>query len=253
MSFTTRRIREEAPRRAIKWQPILLAVLTFGRPVFGWYTAWKKRQDDQKRVALLQRIMLILLAVFFIFLLFAGIAKALIALRVVSVPGVLGVAGADLPTDEDGLTNFLLLGQGDETHDGKDLTDTIMIMSIDATRTKSAVLLSLPRDLYLLHTENMGAGRVNSLYRDYKSYLKFEKDMEEKEASLEAMRELAKELSLALDLPLHHVVKVDFIGFVEAVDAIGGVDLEVPYDIVDTEYPGPSPDGLKSGGVCGTG
>src|SRR3989344_1140029 len=192
MSFTTRRIREEAPRRAIKWQPILLGALTLARPMLGWYQAWKTRQDEAKRVALLQRITLILLAVFFVFLLFAGIAKALIALRVVSVPGVLSVAGADLPTDENGLTNILLLGQGDETHDGKDLTDTIIIASFDPTRTKSAVLLSLPRDLYLLHTENMGVGRINSMYRDYKSYLKFEKDMDEQEASLEAMKELAK-------------------------------------------------------------
>jgi hypothetical protein len=38
-------------------------------------------------------------------------------------------------------------------------------------------------------------------------------------------------------MEIHHVVKVDFIGFVQAVDAIGGIDIVVPQDLVDTEYP----------------
>ncbi len=212
--------------------------------MLGWYRTWKKRNVAEKkkehRITILKRIFLVLVAVLCMFLLFGALARALIALRVITVPGILSVAGAELPKDENGFTNILLLGQGDASHDGKDLTDMIMVASLDPEGTKSAVLLSLPRDLYFLHTENMGKGRVNSLYRDYKGYLKTKEGLTEQEASLRAMQELAKEVGLALDVQIHHVVKVDFIGFTQAVDAIGGVDIVVPEAIVDTEYPGPN-------------
>ena len=242
MSFTTRRIREKAPRKAWKWNAIALGALKFAQPILGYYRSWKiQKNEEMKRKMILKRIIIIILiAVFLGALLFTGVARALVALRIINMPQVLNVAGADLPVDEDGFTNILLLGQGDESHDGKDLTDTIMIASIDPQKTKSVVLLSLPRDLYFLHTENMGAGRINSLYRDYKSHLIHREGKTEQEASLEAIQELAKEVGKAMNLSIHHVVKVDFIGFVQAVDALGGVDLEVPYDIVDTEYPGPN-------------
>lgn len=244
MSFTTRRIRGEAPRRA--WNLVTaLSVLRFvGPPMTRWYHAWKARQkaatERAFRLSLLKRALLLLLAAFFVFLLFAGIAKALISLRLLTMPGILNAAGTELAADENGFTNFLLLGQGDASHDGKDLTDTVMVVSLDPKRTKSAVLLSLPRDLYFLDTEKMGKGRINSMYRDYKGFLMARKDMEEPEASLEAMKELGVEVGKALDLEIHHVIKVDFDGFTNAVDAIGGIDVEVPEAITDTEYPGPN-------------
>lgn len=239
MSFTTRRIREEKPRRRRDLLKTGARFLAFARPLFLYYTDWKRRQEGRKRTALLKRTVVILATVFLVFLLFSGIAKALLMLRSITVPTILNVAGAELPADENGFTNVLLLGAGDVTHDGKDLTDTVMVVSLDPKKTKSAVLLSLPRDLYFLNTEKMGKGRINSLYRDYKGFLRFQKGMPEQEASLEALRELAKEIGNSLELTIHHVVKVDFIGFVKAVDAIGGMELDVPEDIVDTAYPGP--------------
>lgn len=244
MSFTTRRIREEAPRKTPRWQRYLPLALKLAGPLLGWYSAWKKRHDAQqkkeRRIAVLKRIFLVLVAVLCMVLLFGALARALVALRVITIPGILQSTGAELPTDEHGFTNILLLGQGDASHDGKDLTDTIMVASLDPEGTESAVLLSLPRDLYFLHTENMGKGRVNSLYREYKSYTKTKDGLTEQEASLRAMQELAREIGRALDLQIHHVVKVDFVGFTQAVDEIGGVDIVVPEAIVDTEYPGPN-------------
>ncbi|MDO8649043.1 MAG: LCP family protein [Candidatus Peregrinibacteria bacterium] len=242
MSFQTRRISGERPLRKFPWRRVLL-VAELARPLLRWYQHWReRRQEEEKRmhrVDILKRILLIALALLCAVVLFVGIAKALISLEVVSFRGILDVAGTDLPHDANGFTNVLLLGQGDDSHDGQDLTDTLMVASIDPTETKSVVLLSLPRDLYMLSTEKMGRGRINSLYRDYKAYLR-KQGLEEKEASLEAMKELAKEVGEKMNLPIHHVVKVDFIGFVKAVDALGGVDITVPYDIVDTEYPGPN-------------
>jgi len=210
------------------------------RPLAGWYTGWKARKKEEAlhehRTLLLKRSLLILIAVLCAFLLFAGTVKALVGLRIISMRSLVSLTGAELPKDEQGFTTILLLGLGDDSHDGKDLTDTIIVASIDPSQTKSAVLLSLPRDLYFLKTEKMGKGRLNSLYRDYKILLR-RQGMQEQEASLEAMKELSTVIGDHLSLPIHHVIKVNFTGFKQAVDAIGGIDVTVPEPINDTEYP----------------
>jgi LCP family protein required for cell wall assembly len=243
MSFTVRRLRDEKPQRAKQVKKAGLMLLQFSGPLLMIGRMWgqhrEKKRQQQERVNILKRITVILVAALFIVLLGIGTVKALMSLKILSFSSLVTVAGSDLPSDDFGHTNVLLLGQGDAGHEGIDLTDTIMIASLDPAKTKSAVLMSLPRDLYFLETENMGKGRINSLYRDYKVVLKREGKTEE-EASKLAMRELANEIGRAMGMDIHHIVKVDFIGFVQAVDAIGGIDIVVPERLVDTEYPGPN-------------
>lgn len=246
MSFTVRRIKEQpSSKKPTKHtlqntlsilSYLIGPMMTLGRM---WNEQRAKKLQHERRINLLKRITIILVAVLFACLLFVGTARALIALNVINVQNIIGIAGSDLPQDAYGHTNILLLGQGDAAHDGVDLTDTIMIASLDPHETKSAALLSLPRDLYFLETAKMGKGRINSLYRDYKITLKRQGKNDE-EASKEAMRELAHEIGKALQMDIHHIVKVDFIGFVQAVDAIGGIDIVVPSDLIDPEYPGPN-------------
>lgn len=205
--------------------------------MLGWYEAWKRRQKKQQQEAmLLKRVLFILIAVLFALFLIAGTAKALVGLRSLGMQTLISVTGGELPHDDTGYTNILLIGQGDSAHDGKDLTDTIMVASIDPGKTQSVVVVSLPRDLYFLATDNVGKGRINSLYRDYKGHLR-SKGMDASEASEEAMREVALEIGRTFGIPIHGAIKVDFEGFVEAVDVLGGIDITVPEDIVDTEYP----------------
>ncbi len=253
MSFTVRRLKESASSTKKQSKKVAAAARSVSSAL-GWAAKlsgpllmighlWNERRQEEKkheaRVNLLKRITVILVAVFLSFLLFAGTTRALVALKVISLQNIATIAGSDLPSDQYGHTNVLLLGQGDAGHDGIDLTDTIMIASLDPGETKSAALFSLPRDLYFLETANMGEGRINSLYRDYKIVLE-RSGKTTQEASQLAMRELANEIGLALGMEIHHIVKVDFIGFVQAVDAIGGVDIVVPEDLIDTEYPGPN-------------
>ncbi len=236
MSFTVRTLKSTPARRRFPWKRAVLSVLTIARPIMGWYSAWKRRQEEEQRSLILKRSLLILVAVLCALLLLAGTAKALIGMKSLGVRTLVSMTGGELPHDANGFTNILLLGQGDSSHDGKDLTDTVMVASIDPTKTKSVVVLSLPRDLYFLHTEKMGKGRLNSLYRDYKGYLRG-KGMESPEAVKESMVQLSAEIGTALGIEIHGAVKVDFEGFVQAVDVLGGIDIEVPEDIVDTEYP----------------
>ena len=170
-------------------------------------------------------------------MLLAGIGKAMMSVRSLGISNVINIAGTALEKDDRGFTNFLLMGQGHADHDGKNLTDTIMIASIDPDNTESAVFLSLPRDTYFLNTEKMGKGRLNTMYRDFRSFLIFQKGTEPAIASKETLEYLAEEIGRKLGIEIHHTIKVDFIAFTRAVDVLGGVDLDVPETIEDYEYP----------------
>ena len=56
--------------------------------------------------------------------------------------------------------NLLLLGVGGGTHEGPNLTDTIILASIDPA-TKKAVLVSVPRDIWIADI----SGKINSAYQ----------------------------------------------------------------------------------------
>ena len=245
MTFTSRRIREERPpsrwgEAAKTAGPIAMKA---GALLVALYGKWKTRHDEEathhRRVVLLKRIAIVLFSILLGLILLAGTVKALVAMRVLTLQTFFSVTGTDLPVDEHGFTNLLLLGAGDKDHDGIDLTDAIMVVSLDPQKTRSAVMLSLPRDLYALKTEKMGAGRVNELYRNYKGKLQVREKLPAAEASEESMKQLGQELGTLLGITIHRVAKVDFTAFVQVVDELGGVDIQVPYDIVDPEYPGP--------------
>lgn len=237
MSFRVRRLSDDSPRRRVPWASVLRFALLVARPLTLIYGDWKRRHEEEERAerrrfwmtAGATGVIALLLAA----LLWIGVARAWTILRGVSLGTAFSVASADIPTDAHGHTNILLLGQGDEA--GENLTDTIMIASIDPG-THSAVLLSLPRDLYLLKREGLKPGKINSTYRDF--LIRFKREGKEgAEASFAALNALKDELGDALTMDIHGVVKVGFDGFIAAVDALGGVDVDVPEDIVDTEFP----------------
>jgi LCP family protein required for cell wall assembly len=239
MSFTIRRVSEE--KEPSKWKTLLLQALAILPTVLKMAFRAEERKVEKalenKREKRLKRTITFLVAGLCVLLLLIGMLKVMVRLKALAL-GMVSMVGAELPTDAHGYTNILLLGTGDADHDGIDLTDTIMVASLDPANTKSAVLVSIPRDTYLLDTEKMGKGRVNSLYRDYKIAL-IRDGMDKGTASLQALKELGKEVGSLVGLPIHGVVKVDFTAFEQAIDLIGGIDVLVPEDIVDPEYPGP--------------
>lgn len=248
MSFQVRRLAEEKKRSPMPWSSVFKAGFFLMGPLIRLGQSWGRRkeekarqEEDTRRTNVLKRVLVILTTVLCAVVLFAGTVKALVSLKILSIHSITGIAGAPLPSDSHGHTNILLLGQGDEAHQGADLTDTMMIASIDP-ETESVVLLSIPRDLYLTNPgDKLVPGRINELYWNYRRALEYgPQKMDRPAASQIAMRELADRLGELLHIQIHHTVKVDFIGFVQAVDAIGGIEVNVPSALVDTEYPGPN-------------
>ncbi len=151
----------------------------------------------------------------------AGTTGTLIAARkaidtVQRVPGVAEV----LSPPNGNVENFLLVGSdsragadpnspdasgiGSEVDVQGSRSDTIMIMRRDRA-TGVASLLSIPRDLWV-DIPGRGTSRVNSAYNDGPAVL-------------------VQTLQQSLGLPIHHYIEVDFFGFKDLVEAIGGVQM----------------------------
>jgi LCP family protein required for cell wall assembly len=156
--------------------------------------------------------------------------------RVQTVQTTLNVLGADLPKDDNGHTNILLLGTGDKNHDGADLTDTMIIASIDPASTQSVVMISLPRDLFLDANKRLTNGRINAVYANEKYRLE-RSGLSDDVASLQALSAVGEEIGEKAGVEIHGVIKVDFTAFENVVDALGGVDIVVEKTINDYTYP----------------
>ena len=144
---------------------------------------------------------------------------------------VISAVSEPIETDKDGHTNILLLGVGGEGHDGGTLTDTMIVASVDY-KNNLVPMLSIPRDIYV-DNEMVGWGtRINSVYE-------YVAENNEEDYEL-GMQELIKEIENIVGLDLHYYAKIDFQGFVDIVDAIGGIEVTLEEDFRDTAYPAPS-------------
>jgi LCP family protein required for cell wall assembly len=125
--------------------------------------------------------------------------------------------------EKDDRINIALLGQGGDNHPGGTLIDTIMVVSIKPS-TNQVALLSLPRDLVVPYQLTEGS--------DYIEYLKINN------AVYYGGVELAKEkITDVTGLEMHYYALVDFAGFRDIIDSLGGVDVTVVNPFTDYEYP----------------
>ncbi len=118
--------------------------------------------------------------------------------------------------------NILLLGVDNLSADDNKAnmrTDTMMVFSIDP-RTKTGFILSIPRDTKV-NVEDY-KGRINSAY------------------SLGGIEFTIKAVKSLLNIPIHHFMEVDYQALSKTVDDIGGVEVNVPMDMIyDDPYAKP--------------
>ncbi len=121
---------------------------------------------------------------------------------------------------DQGRTNILLLGIGGSGHDGPDLTDTIILASIDQD-SGDVVMVSIPRDLWVPAEST----KINHVYA-------YGEDVDGQ--GLEVAKNTVEEL---LGIPIHYAFRIDFNGFIKAVDLVGGLSLNVDTPFTDPKYP----------------
>lgn len=136
----------------------------------------------------------------------------------------------------DGRVNILMLGRGGDDHEGSDLTDTIIIASIDPI-AKEAALVSLPRDLYVPVTDH-GSMKINAVYATGKNAsLRQESnwdDAAKHRAEDAGYSMLEQTIEKNLGLPIHYRTMVDFDGFKKSIDTVGGIDINAPDPVRET-------------------
>lgn len=131
-----------------------------------------------------------------------------------------------LKGEGDGRVNVLLLGKGGAGHDGADLTDTLLINSIDPIQ-KEASLLSIPRDFWV--KTDSGQSKINAVYANAKYKVlngKKTPDINER-AEQAGMAAIESEIEEVFGIPIHYYVMVDFAGFEKAINTVGGIDINV--------------------------
>ncbi len=186
------------------------------------------------------------------------ILRSFVALFVVTVVGVAGVAGygylkarqvfngsssgavaleknvdpTKLKGEGDGRVNVLMLGIGGEGHEGAYLTDTIIIASIDPVQNEAA-LLSVPRDLWVKKA-NGGAGKVNEVYANARES-ELVKSKDKGAANKAGVAATQKVLTEVLGIKLDYSVVADFNGFIKAINAVGGVQINITPQLAVSE------------------
>ncbi len=122
--------------------------------------------------------------------------------------------------------NILLLGIDKRPGEGRSWrTDAIILVTIDPAN-KTVGMLSIPRDLWVT-IPGYGENRINTAYSRGES-----KGYPGGGAAL-----IKETVRYNLAVPVHYYVYLDFEGFREFIDAIGGIDVNVRREIRDDEYP----------------
>lgn len=133
--------------------------------------------------------------------------------------------GTELKKDKNGYVNIILLGDGGHNRAGADLMDTIIVASLDF-KNKSISMLSVPRD-YFVKSKKYGMLKINSFFVYNKNELGADK-------AYEIYPEVLGEM---LNLDIKYYLRIDFNAFVEVVDSLGGITIDVKKEIYDPFYP----------------
>ncbi len=127
----------------------------------------------------------------------------------------IGLSGLD--ADNSGRTNILVLGIGDPGHAGQNLSDTMMVISLN-TKLHRVAEISVPRDLQV-QIPGYGTAKINS-------------------ANALGGPQLAKQvITNTLGIPINYYVQTNFTGLEELVNAVGGITVDVKQELTDLEYP----------------
>ncbi|HEV3125279.1 MAG TPA: LCP family protein [Candidatus Dormibacteraeota bacterium] len=134
-----------------------------------------------------------------------------------------------------------IYGYGGSGHDGAFLTDTILLVVIQPRSDGSAQIaeVSVPRDWYV--PIDLGNGhtqytRVNEAYADAAEEV-FPNRGDIYKGEFGPGRLANDTLDHLLGIHIDHFIGLDFHAFEYAVDAVGGVDINVEHTFTDTEYP----------------
>lgn len=143
------------------------------------------------------------------------------------------------PPDPLAPRNILLLGYGGAGHDGGSLTDT-MILAHVVPKENRVVLISIPRDIWVpipVSEKENEMYKINHAYAigiDDEQYPNKPSEYDGISGGGRLAKEKIEEIT---GIDVNHFVAIDFNGFKNIVDLLGGVSVYVPYTFTDKYYP----------------
>ena len=124
-------------------------------------------------------------------------------------------------------TNVLIMGYGGGSHDGANLTDSLQVISL-MPQSHHTSQISVPRDLWVQNPPNSGQySKINAVYATA---------IAQGKTPAQAADIAAQKISLVTGMPVKYWVTINFTGFKDLIDSIGGVDVDVP-DSFNACYP----------------
>ena len=142
-----------------------------------------------------------------------------------------------------GRVNVLVLGYGGGDHPGPYLTDTIMVISVNLA-DHAMTMISVPRDLWVQVPPGSGSysklntAYVNGLQNGYNGL---------GAGPVAGGAEAARKVTEVTGLKIDYWLTINFNGFRDLVDALGGVEVNVPVGWTAINLGG---DGLPGNGVA---
>ncbi len=132
------------------------------------------------------------------------------------------LSSTKLKGEDQGRVNILLAGNSadDTGHQGADLTDSIMIVSIDTVH-HNAFMLSVPRDLWVA-VPGEGYHKINYAYVAGQN-----DDFSQSGYPNGGMGELEQIIEQNFGIPINYYALIDYNAFKQAVDAVGGIDINI--------------------------
>lgn len=141
-----------------------------------------------------------------------------------SLFNVLPVVGKnELETDEDGRLNVLLLGmRGENMPGGGSLADSIMVISFDTKQNKVA-MISIPRDLYVKVPGTESRSKINAVHA-----------YGEQKGKGNGIKDMEQIIGEVTGLKIHYGVTINFMGFKQLIDSVGGVEVTLSTPFYET-------------------
>lgn len=137
--------------------------------------------------------------------------------------GLFGLFRSDkLDGENEGMVNILLAGNSadDLGHSGGQLTDSIMVVSVDTNNHKASIW-SIPRDLWV-PIEDHGHAKINA------AYVYGEQDEFDKSGYFPGgMGLLQQTIQDNFDIELNYYALVNYAALTRAVDSVGGIDVNI--------------------------
>ncbi len=133
---------------------------------------------------------------------------------------------------------IVLLGYGGGGHDGADLSDSIMVVIVNPAR-QTLALLSLPRDSWvplLFDGKTAVYNKVNTAYALAEDPTLYPDRLARYQGSQGAGNFAADTVASLIGIPVQYYLGLDFQGFRDMIDAVGGIDVNVP-DSFAAQYP----------------